>query len=379
MALLDAGVETDQVACAQAYGSLTEGVHIAGYAFERACRNLEWLLEGTRWQQCGDFNDINAFLASLKIDQLRPTVDARVRIAKRIKELQPQVSNRAIGEVLGVGHSTINRDIGPSGPSGPRATAVTNTLAQNGGPNGPAPLSGEDAAKAVARAANKGAAQQEKKEHRAEREAELAGRIKEASASLIEGSKLYGVLYADPPWRFEPYSRETGMDRAADNHYPTMLNTDIAALKVPAADDCVLFLWATIPMLPDALEVLRAWGFAYKSQFVWVKDKIGPGYWAREQHELLLIGTRGAVPAPAPGEQYSSVIEAPRGEHSRKPFAVYEMIEEMFPTLPRLEMFSRGGASMGYPPGWDVWGAEASEVPEPLRRPQNGNGKKAAG
>ena len=94
---------------------------------------------------------------------------------------------------------------------------------------------------------------------RAEREAELG-----AKTRALPDFKA-GVLYGDPPWRFEVYSRDTGMDRSADNHYPTMSLEEIKALKVPAADDCVLFLWATLPMLPQAIEVMKAWGFEYKS------------------------------------------------------------------------------------------------------------------
>ena len=145
------------------------------------------------------------------------------------------------------------------------------------------------------------------------------------------------------------------MDRSADNHYPTMTVEMIKALKVPAAANCVLFLWATIPMLPQALETMVAWGFAYKSNFVWGKDKIGPGYWVREKHEQLLIGTRGTVPGPAPGDQRESLQKAPRADHSEKPFLFREIIEEMFPNVPRLELFARGEAA----PGWDRWGNEA--------------------
>lgn len=194
-----------------------------------------------------------------------------------------------------------------------------------------------------------------KQQRRAEREAELATATAVAAANL--GTKLYGVIYADPPWRFEPYSRETGMDRAADNHYPTLTLEDIKALEVPAAPDCILFLWATVPMLPEAIEVMRAWGFAYKSHFVWVKHNIGNGYWVRNRHELLLIGTRGNIPAPAPGEQYESVIEARAGSHSQKPFHFHEIIEDMFPNLPRIELFARRQWT-----GWDTWGNEVGEA-----------------
>lgn len=131
---------------------------------------------------------------------------------------------------------------------------------------------------------------------------------------------------------------------------------EIKALDVAsiAADDSVLLMWATVPMLPHALEVMAAWGFAYKSHVVWVKDRFGTGYWFRNQHELLLVGTRGNPPAPAPGTQWQSVIEAPVREHSRKPDEVYELIEAYFPNLPKIELFARHAR-----PGWDRWGAEA--------------------
>jgi N6-adenosine-specific RNA methylase IME4 len=190
---------------------------------------------------------------------------------------------------------------------------------------------------------------------RAVREQTLAAKIVSLPA------QRYGVIYADPPWRFEPYSRDSGMDRSADNHYPTMTVAGIAALQIPAADDCALFLWATVPMLPQALSVIEAWGFTYKSHVVWVKDKTGTGYWARNRHELLLIATRGAIPAPAPGEQPASVIDAPVGKHSVKPEVFRRLIEDLFPTVPRLEMFARGEAV----DGWDRWGNEAEPPPPP--------------
>ena len=194
-----------------------------------------------------------------------------------------------------------------------------------------------------------------KQRHRAQRERTLAKKIRALP------NKKYGVILADPEWRFEPYSRVTGMDRAADNHYPTSTLCKIQARDVPsiAAKDCVLFLWATVPMLPHALMTMSVWGFNYKSNFVWVKDKIGTGYWSRNRHELLLIGTRGNIPAPAPGLQLDSVIESPRGKHSQKPQVVYEVIKKYFPNLPKIELNARGPAA----PGFDAWGNEA-EVAE---------------
>ena len=195
-----------------------------------------------------------------------------------------------------------------------------------------------------------------KKVTREQRERDLGAKI------VALPQKKYGVILADPEWRFEPWSRETGMDRAADNHYPTSATEVIAARDVAsiAADDCVLFLWATSPLLPQALEVMKAWGFAYVSVAVWVKDRIGTGYWFRNRHELLLVGTRGNVPAPAMGAQWDSVIEAAAGEHSAKPDAALEMIDAYFPSLPKIELNRRGVPR----PGWEAWGNEAAKESE---------------
>src|SRR5215467_15070358 len=112
-------------------------------------------------------------------------------------------------------------------------------------------------------------------------------------------------------------------------------------------------------MLPHAIMVMTEWGFDYVSNYCWGKDKIGSGYWNREKHELLLIGTRGKVPCPAPGEQWDSLIQAPRGKHSEKPECFLEMIEQYFPTLPKIELNRRGAPR----PDCDAWGLEV-EVEE---------------
>jgi N6-adenosine-specific RNA methylase IME4 len=197
----------------------------------------------------------------------------------------------------------------------------------------------------------------QKKVKRAAKEVALGAKQKALPA------KKYGVIYADPAWRFEPRSRESGMDRAPENHYPTMTTDDIRALPVRdiAATDCALFLWATAPMLVHAISVMEAWGFDYKSNVVWLKDgPAGTGYWFRNKHELLLLGTRGNPPAPAQGLQWRSLIEAEPGEHSAKPPEFAVMIEEYFPTLPKIELNARKAR-----PGWDVWGNEAPELDAP--------------
>jgi N6-adenosine-specific RNA methylase IME4 len=183
-----------------------------------------------------------------------------------------------------------------------------------------------------------------------------------AAKTLKLPDKKYNIVVAYPEWRWEPWSRTTGLDRSADNHYPTSCLEVIAARDVPSisARDCALFLWVPGPMNPHGLVVMAAWGFDYVAQYVWGKNKIGTGFWNREKHELLLIGTRGNVPCPAPGTQWDSLIMAPRGKHSQKPECFLEMIEAYFPTMPKIELNRRGPAR----PGWDAWGDEAQEAAE---------------
>jgi hypothetical protein len=134
------------------------------------------------------------------------------------------------------------------------------------------------------------------------REVELAEAIEEQTHLL--GVQRFGVIYADPPWQFEPYSRETGMDRAAENHYPTMTQDALAALELPAGEDCVLFCWTTVAMLPAGMAFLSDHGFTYRSAYFWHKPGAGTGYWSTtDQIEILLVGTVGNPPAPAPGKQ----------------------------------------------------------------------------
>ena len=162
----------------------------------------------------------------------------------------------------------------------------------------------------------------------------------------------FQVLYADPPWRYD-FSKSDS--RGIENQYPTLSVEDICALDVPALcePDCVLFLWATSPKLPQAMAVMEAWGFTYKTCMVWVKDKIGMGYYARQRHELLLIGTKGKPPVPFPEDRPDSVIEAPRGRHSEKPPRCYEIIEAMYPNGSRIELFARTARDT-----WSAWGNE---------------------
>jgi len=161
----------------------------------------------------------------------------------------------------------------------------------------------------------------------------------------------FSVLLADPPWRYEQGGSTP--NRRVENHYPTMSVEEICALEVPAADDAVLFLWAVNPLLFDAGKVMEAWGFEYRTGFVWVKTNgFGTGHWVRQRHEQLLVGRKGDMRTPC-GALPDSVIEAPRREHSRKPDEAYEVIEQMYPGFKRVELFARRPRA-----GWTVWGNE---------------------
>jgi N6-adenosine-specific RNA methylase IME4 len=163
----------------------------------------------------------------------------------------------------------------------------------------------------------------------------------------------FPVIYADPPWRY--VEGTTSPNRIVENHYATMALEDICALPLPqwAAPNAVLFLWSPAPKLEEAFQVMKAWGFGYKTSMAWVKDRIGMGHWVRQQHELLLIGRRGAMPAPPPSVRVPSVVYAPRREHSRKPDEMYSIIEHMYPDVPKLELFARTRR-----PGWTAHGNE---------------------
>jgi len=160
---------------------------------------------------------------------------------------------------------------------------------------------------------------------------------------------MYDIIYADPPWK---YNFSATKNRDIENQYPTMTLQDIKDFKVPSADNSVLYLWATAPKLKEALEVMEAWGFEYKTHGIWDKMWIGMGYWFRGQHELLLVGVKGKFSPPKQPDRVSSVFKQQRGEHSEKPNAIYKMIDKWYPNKTKIELFARnprtGWTSRGY-------------------------------
>jgi N6-adenosine-specific RNA methylase IME4 len=183
----------------------------------------------------------------------------------------------------------------------------------------------------------------------------LLKRIEEKEASNLTGEALfelpatYQVIYADPPWRYD--HTETPDVRQIENQYTTMTMDDLKKLTIPAGPDAVMFMWATNPKLKEALELMEAWGFSYRTNAVWVKDRIGMGYYFRGAHELLLIGRKGNLSLPPTSSRPRSWVEAPRQAHSVKPDKFFEHIEAMYPDCSKLEMFARAKR-----PGWTAWG-----------------------
>ncbi len=168
--------------------------------------------------------------------------------------------------------------------------------------------------------------------------------------------KKYNIVYADPPWDYGAFPSTSKL-----NAYPLMATADICALPVHAIlhADAILFLWVTMSKLPDAFEVIEAWGFQYVTNgFTWIKSNatpgsffLGMGYWTRQNAELCLIAKRGRPTRR--DNRTSSLVVSPRQVHSRKPDLVREKIVRVCGDLPRIELFARQKT-----PGWDIWGNE---------------------
>lgn len=198
---------------------------------------------------------------------------------------------------------------------------------------------------------------------REEKKAEVKRRIEDYSKvqtgviDIKKPEKKYNIVYADPPWRYW----ESG-NKNQSEHYTTMTIEDICKLPVKdiIAEDSVLFLWVTYPILHEAFKVIESWGFKYSTAgFVWIKRNknadtpfFGCGAWTRANSELCLIATRGHIQRL--DATISQVIESPIEEHSKKPDIVRDLIEKLVGKLPRVELFCRNPKD-----GWDVWGNEA--------------------
>ena len=173
----------------------------------------------------------------------------------------------------------------------------------------------------------------------------------------------YNIIYADPPWKYKCWSGKGKEKKSAENHYPTMNIEDIYNLPVQdiAADDCVLFIWVTYPLLQEGLETIKQWGFKYKTcGFSWVKMNkikdspfVGLGYWTRANNEICLLATKGKPQRQSKSVQ--QIVMEKISRHSEKPACVKDRIVELCGDLPRIELFARQATE-----GWDVFGNEVS-------------------
>lgn len=171
---------------------------------------------------------------------------------------------------------------------------------------------------------------------------------------------MYSVFYADPPWDYAGRTQHTDGDfkegKSAKDHYPTMTLGDLKALKIKEVceKDAILFLWTSSPHLEQAIDLMKSWGFEYKTiGFVWDKQKTNPGYYTLSQVEICLVGKRGRFPTPRGSRKEKQFLSELRGAHSKKPDEIRRRIEKMFPTQKKLELFARQKTE-----GWDVFGNE---------------------
>jgi len=168
----------------------------------------------------------------------------------------------------------------------------------------------------------------------------------------------YSIVYADPAWDYAGRTQQNGKEPtgSATYHYSTMKIEDMKKLPVQSLceKNCLLFMWSSSPHLPQAIELMNAWGFEYKTiAFVWDKQRVNPGYYTMSQVEICIVGKKGNIPSPRGSRNTRQFLSQMRGRHSAKPNEIRDRITEMFPTQRKLELFARDEVV-----GWDRWGNE---------------------
>jgi N6-adenosine-specific RNA methylase IME4 len=174
----------------------------------------------------------------------------------------------------------------------------------------------------------------------------------------------YSILYADPPWDYKGQKQHAGKGKTntggAERHYPTMTLEQLKKLDVPSIceDDCLLFMWTSSPHFDQAIELMKAWGFAWATvAFVWNKVKVNPGFYTMSQVELCVVGKRGKIPQPRGARNRRQYLKKERTKHSEKPPIVMRRIDKMFPTQWKLELFARTlPEGVARDETWAVWG-----------------------
>lgn len=168
----------------------------------------------------------------------------------------------------------------------------------------------------------------------------------------------FRVIYADPPWSYHDKADAGAVQSGgAEQHYPSMSTVDLCALPISAICEAnaVLFLWTPTPLIEDAFLVITAWGFTYKTHFIWDKHAHNRGHYNSVRHELLMLAVRGSCLPDVP-KLYDSVQKAGRTEHSEKPGVFRIIIDTLYPYGKRVELFARERVE-----GWDAWGNEVEQ------------------
>ena len=347
----------------QAYGqrepiTTWRGMVVDGRHRERACHELGRPVTAREFD--GDERELLAFVISLNVQRRHLNESQRAMVAARIAtlgqgartDLSPigeKLSQQQAAEVLTVGKRSVERAQHVLDHGTPELIAAV-----------------DSGSIAVSNAAYLADATPETQRQvvakvvsgEASSAIEAVRQVRhQARPTVVLPVGKYRVLYADPPWQYNDQRALEGYkDTAAQDHYPTMSVEQLSALDVGslAADDAVLFCWATFPLLPDALEVVKAWGFVYKTAFVWCKQRGTFGHYHDASAELLLVCTRGsATPDASQREQQVQVFA--RNGHSEKPEAFRILIGALYTHGPRIELFARTST-----PGWAVWGNQVA-------------------
>ena len=177
--------------------------------------------------------------------------------------------------------------------------------------------------------------------------------------------KKYKIIYADPPWSYNSASKKGTSRGVAERYYDTMSKEEIENLninEIANEDGCLLFLWITFPHLHEMNDLIKAWGFTYKTvAFNWIKiykhtkkPILSLGYWTRSNAEICILATKGKNYPRRISKSVSQIIISPKEKHSKKPDEVRRRIVKLIGDVPRIELFARQKFE-----GWDVWGNEA--------------------
>lgn len=178
---------------------------------------------------------------------------------------------------------------------------------------------------------------------------------------IFNTDKRYNIIYADPPWKYKAWNGKGKGKKTAENHYDCMELKEIKELPIKniSEQDAICFMWVTFPCIYEGIEVLKSWGFTYKTvAFVWVKRNkknkkwfMGLGHWTRANAEICLLGTKGKPTRKS--KSVHQIIDEPIRAHSQKPDITREKIIELCGDLPKIELFARTTEE-----NWDAWGNE---------------------